>query len=91
MKFPFAAMVLILLAGVCFIFFIVANYLYDNPDTGLFTLLQKSANETMNEGHRAWFGVRLEHIRTGFGLSAALLFTLAIVVFIAQSVDNRSQ
>lgn len=84
-EFPFAAMVLVLLAGVCFILFIVFNYAYDNPDTGLFTLLNKSAGRTMNAEHLSWFGVRLDHIRTGFGLSALILFSLAILIFVFTS------
>lgn len=88
MKFPFAAMALMVLAGVCFIIFIVANYALDNPDTGLFTKLNESAGKTMNTGMLTWFQERLDNIRTGFGLSGLILFSLAIVVAVAQSFDK---
>jgi hypothetical protein len=87
-QFPFAAMALILIAGVCFIFFIVFNYAYDNPDNGLFNLLEKSAEKTMNADKLSWFGMRLDHIRTGFGLSALVLFSLAILIFVVKSFDE---
>ena len=88
MKFPFAAMVLVLLSGVCLIIFIVANYAYDNPDTGLFYQLSDSAEQTMNAGHNAWFADILEHVRYGFGLCSLVLFSLGIVVAIAQSFHD---
>lgn len=87
-KFPFAAMVLILLSGVCFIIFITANYALDNPDNGLFNLLDDSAGETMNIKHNSWFDDRIDHIRTGFGLSALILFSIGIVVAIAQGFSR---
>ena len=87
-KFPFAAMVLILLSGVCFIIFITANYVYDNPDTGLFNLLDDSSDQTMNTKHQNWFDERIDHIRTGFGLSALILFSVGIVVAIAQGFSR---
>ena len=87
-KFPFAAMVLILLSGVCFIIFISANYVLDNPDNGLFNLLDDSAGKTMNSKYNTWFDTRLDHIRTGFGLSALVLFSVAIVIAIAQGFSR---
>ena len=84
-QYPFAAMVLALLAGVCFIFFIVFNYAYDNPDNGLFTKLNESAKDTMNADTFSWFSARLDHIRTGFGLSALVLFSLSILIFVVTS------
>ena len=89
MKFPFAAMVLILLAGVCFIIFIVANYALDNPDSGLFQQLNESAQKTMNVKHQNYFSGILDHIRFGFGMSSLLLFSLAIVIAIAQSLGKN--
>jgi len=88
MKFPFAAMVLILLSGVCLIIFIVANYAFDNPDSGLFYKLSDSAGQTMNAGRQVWFATLLTRVRYGFGLCALILFTLGIVVAIAQSFHS---
>lgn len=90
-QFPFAAMLLVLLAGICFILFIVANYVYDNPDSGLFTLLNRSASKTMNAEKLSWFGVRLEHLRTGFGMSALIFFSLAILIFVVKSFDKGDE
>lgn len=81
-------MVLILLSGVCFIIFITANYALDNPDNGLFTLLDSSSDNTMNSKHQSWFDTRLDHIRTGFGLSALILFSIGIIVAIAQGFSR---
>lgn len=82
-KFPFAAMVLMLLSGVCFIIFIVANHAFDDPDIGLFTKLNESMQKTTSTKYQNWFSERLDHIRTGFGLSALVLFLISIVVAIA--------
>ena len=90
MKFPFAAMMLILLSGVCLIIFIVANYAYDNPDSGLFNQMSDSAERTMNTKHINWFTEIITHVRYGFGLCSLILFTLGIVVAIAQSFHQTT-
>ena len=90
-RFPFAAMALILLSGVCFIIFITANYALDNPDNGLFTKLDESASNTMNTARYNWFNDRIDHIRTGFGLSALILFSVGIIVAIATGFSENNE
>jgi len=90
-KFPFAAVLLMLIAGICFIIFIVANYAFDNPDSGLFTRLNESAEKTMNTKYHNWFIERIEHIRTGFGLSAVILFSISIVIAIATGFQRTDE
>jgi hypothetical protein len=45
----------------------------------------------MNAEKLSWFGVRLEHLRTGFGMSALIFFSLAILIFVVKSFDKGDE
>ena len=49
--------------------FIMFNYAYNNPGNGLFNILQSHASNWDSGTLQTWYGVRISHIQTGFGLS----------------------
>ena len=79
-NYPFVAMILVLLAGICFIIFIMFTYAYENPDSGLFTKLDESASETMSTENYNWFSDIVDHVKTGIGFGGVFLLTLAIII-----------
>lgn len=89
-QFPFAAIILIIGAGICFTMFIMFNYAYTNPDTGLFTILEEHASDWDSSTLQTWFGVRIEHLKTGFGMAGVILFALGIIVAVARSFGSRT-
>lgn len=88
-NYTFASMMLVLLAGVCFIIFIMFTYAYENPDSGLFTKLDESAEETMNAEGYSWFSDILDHVKTGIGFGGVFLLTLAIIIAAAGALGGR--
>lgn len=67
---------------------IMFNYAFDNPDSGLFNLLNESAGNTMNAARHTWFIDILSHVRIGFGMSGVILMGLGILVAVASSFDK---
>ena len=70
--------------------FIMFNFAFVNPDNGLFTILDERASEWESTTLYNWFGVRLDHITTGFGMSALILFSLGIIVAVAKSFGGKT-
>ena len=86
MKFPISSMLLVVVGGLCFVIFIIFNYAYQNPDSGLFVMLMESANKTMNSNMVSWFSDIKDTIATGFGLTGVAMFGLAIIIYIADAL-----
>lgn len=89
MKFPYAAFMCIIVSGLCFTMFIVFNYAYQNPDSGLFTKLDESAQKTMNDKWYDWFVDRKNNITAGFGMVGVVLLLSAILITVAAGFEHR--
>lgn len=89
MRFPFAAFMCIIVAGLCFTIFIVFNYAYQNPESGLFTILDETAQKTMDAKWYNWFVARKNNIANGFGLAGVVMMLCAILVTVAAGFEQR--
>lgn len=88
MRFSLSSLLLIIVAGMCFAMFIIFNYAFNDPATGLFEKLNESAIRVMSSDWLSWFQMRKEHIATGFGLSGVVMMGLAIFLFIADALGD---
>lgn len=84
------SIVLIIVSGLCFVMFIMFNYAYNNPGNGLFNILQSHASNWDSGTLQTWYGVRISHIQTGFGLSGVFLFSLGILVAIIRGFGDAT-
>ena len=84
------SILLIIGSGICFVMFILFNYVYTNPDNGLFTILTDYSSKWDSSTLRSWFGVRINHLTTGLGMSGVILFSLGILVAIVKSFKGVS-
>lgn len=89
MNYPVAAIVLVVISGMCFSLLIITNYAFHDEDVGLFTKLNESAQRTMEAGHFTWWLEIKDHLSTGFGLAGVAFMGLAIFVFIVDSFGRR--
>lgn len=89
MRFPYAAFMCIIVSGLCFAMFIVFNYAYQNPDSGLFNKLDEMAQKTMSESRYNWFVERKNNIAAGFGIFGVLLLACAILITVAAGFEHR--
>lgn len=89
MKFPFAAFLCVIVACLCFAVFIVFNYAYNNPDSGLFTELDEYAQKTMSAKYYDWYSQRVNMIKNGFGMAGVVVLFAAIVITVAAGIEDR--
>ena len=91
MRFVFSAFLCVIVAGLCFSVFIVFNYAYNNPDTGVFTKLDETAQKTMSEKWYNWFSARKTTIANGFGLAGVVILLCAILITVAAGFEKRQE
>lgn len=89
MRFPFMAFLCVIISGLCFSVFIVFNYAYNNPDSGVFTILDEKASEQMSSKWYNWFTERRERIVNGFGMAGVVILFVAIIITVASGLEHR--
>jgi hypothetical protein len=77
-------MMMIMVAGICFMLFIGFNYAYNSSGV-LKNQLWKSANNTLDGRQLDQFNDLMPQITQGFGIASVMCFLLAIVMFAVQA------
>ena len=91
MRFPISSLVLICIAGILLFLFIMFNYAYNDPDIGMTSKLNESAQKTLTGDRLTSWNHNLAQMKEGFGISSALCFLLAIIFFLADLFGERRE
>jgi len=83
MRWVIASLMFVIVASFCFVFFIVFNWALYNVDTGIFTILDRFAQDDFNRYYRGWWDGINNNIAFGFGLSGVVMLGLAFICYIA--------
>ena len=84
MRLPISALMLILVAGICFAMFMGFNYAF-NSKNGLKNQLWDTANKTMDGSQLSQFNDLMPQLTQGFGIISVICFLLAIAIFVVDA------
>lgn len=89
MRFPISSLILICIAGIMLFLFVMFNYAFNDPNIGMNTKLNESAQKTLTGDRLTSWNNNLAHLKEGFGISSALCFLLSVVFFLADLFGGR--
>jgi len=81
MRFPVGALILIMVAGLCFFLWIGFDYVFFG-EGNIQEVIWEAGNKTMTGDHKTDFGNNMKQMKDGFGLFGVLLLGIAILVFV---------
>ena len=79
---------LVMVSAICFILFVVFNYVLYNPDSGVDTILDEKANDMFNPNNLGKWSNTRGHIATGFGMAGVVTLFAAILSFVLMSIKT---
>ena len=87
MKLPISTMMLIMVAGLCFVMYVSFNYAFHSDD-GIRNKLWESANKTLTGDQATKFNDLMPQLTQGFGIAGVLCMLLAIVIFVLDAFSH---
>lgn len=87
-KMPFVSILFILLAGVCFVIFLMFNYAYYNSNNGLFNILDDHASDDMTTDNYNFFDTVNSHVKTGIGFAGVFMLALGLITALASGFNK---
>ena len=89
MRFIVSAIVLVSVAAVIFGTFIMFNYIFNDPDTGIIEQLNTSANESMNTDQYNDYQDQIRKGKEAFGIDMVIIFLAAVLLFVVALFYRR--
>ncbi len=80
-------MMLIMVAGICFVLFVSFNYAF-HSEGGLKNRLWEQANKSLTGDQANRFNDLMPQLSQGFGITGVLCFLLAIVIFVFDAFSH---
>ena len=91
MRFPISSLVFICISGVLLFLFIMFNYVFNDPDVGMNSKLNESAQQTLTGDRLTSWNHNLAQLKEGFGISSVLCFLVGVMIFLADLFGGRRQ
>lgn len=89
MKYAIAGIMFVIVATICFILYIIFNFVLYNPDTGIETILNEKAQDMFNQNNLDKWNYTRANIATGFGISGVVCMGISFALFIAAAFESR--
>jgi amino acid transporter len=83
MRWASASLLFVVVMALCFVLFVVFNWILYNPDSGVNTILDEFAQEGFNRYYRHWWNNLHNNISAGFAIAGIVCMFLAIICYIA--------
>ena len=91
MRFPISSLVLICISGILLFLFVMFNYAFNDPDVGMNSKLNESAQKTLTGDRLTNYNHQLAQLKEGFGISSVLCFLVGIIIFLANLFGGRKE
>ena len=81
MRFPIGAMIMIMIAGLCFFLWAGFNYAFFG-EGNLQEIIWESGNKTMSGQRKTDFGSNMAQLKDGFGIFGVMCIGIAVFLFV---------
>jgi len=81
MRFPVAALIMLMVAGICFFLWVSFDYAFLGKG-GLKEILWENANESLEGAQKTSFDSNIEHLDEFFGIFGFFCLGVAILIFV---------
>lgn len=89
MRWASASLLFIIVMSMCFMMFIVFNWVLYNDDNGVVTELDKFAEQNFNRYYNQWFDRINNNIALAFGIAGIVCMFVAIICYIAEVFSKQ--
>jgi hypothetical protein len=91
LKFPIVSILFIFIAFLMFVFFILGNFLINDPATGLVKTFNDMAPSTMSGDMYTRYVKAMAENATAFGVIAVIYFALAFMLVAFESLKSTNE
>ncbi len=88
LKFPIVSILFIFIAFIMLVFFIMGNFLFNDPNQGLIPLFNKMAPSSISGDSYNLYVKTMNENATGFGVIAVIFFFLAFILVAFSSLES---
>lgn len=91
MKFPISSLIMIGIAGILLFMFVMFDYTFNDPDTGIKEKLNESAQEHLTGQRLNHWNQQIGELSQAFGIASVMCFLLAIAFFVIDVLGDRNE
>jgi len=91
LKFPIVSILFIFIAFLMFIFFILGNFLFNDPNQGLIPIFNQMAPSTISGSSYNLYVKTMNENATAFGVTAFIFFALAFILVAFSSLESTNR